>query len=86
MCPTNPSLVACTAYSKVQLYSMETMELHKTITKFKDMAFSGRWRRDGGVFCAGTGKGGLKVFYVNTKVKLGDRSGVQVGKKFCFIL
>ena len=68
--PTNPSLVACTAYSKVQVYNMETMELHKSITKFKDMAFSGRSRRDGGLFCAGIGEGGVKVFDVNTKTLL----------------
>jgi U3 small nucleolar RNA-associated protein 15 len=44
---------------------METMELHKTITKFKDMAFSGRWRRDSGV----------KLFDVNTKTMLRVLSG-----------
>ena len=43
MCPTNPSLVACTAYRRVQVYNMETIELQKTISKFKDLAFSGRW-------------------------------------------
>jgi len=70
MCPINPSLVACTAYSKVQVYNLETMELHKSIAKFKDMAFSGRWRKDGGLLCAGTGEGGVKVFDVNTKTLL----------------
>ena len=83
MCPTNPSLVACTAYSKVQVYNMETMELHKSITKFKDTAFSGRWRRDGGLLCAGTGEGGVKVFDVNTKTLLRVLSGHGAAVQTC---
>jgi len=83
MCPTNSSLVACTSYSKVQVYNMETMELHKSITKFKDMCFSGRWRRDGGLLCAGTGEGGIKVFDVNTKTLLRVLSGHKAAVQTC---
>eukprot|EP00092_Neocalanus_flemingeri_P002568 GFUD01002750.1.p1 GENE.GFUD01002750.1~~GFUD01002750.1.p1 ORF type:complete len:527 (+),score=157.54 GFUD01002750.1:830-2410(+) len=83
MCPTNTSLAACTAYSKVQLYNVDTMELHKSITKFKDMCFSGRWRRDGGLLCAGTGEGVVKVFDVNTKTLLRVLSGHKGGVQAC---
>lgn len=83
MCPSNPSLVACTAYSKVQIYNMDTMELHKSINKFKDMAFSGRWRRDGALLCAGTGEGGVKVFDVNTKTLLRVLAGHSAPVQAC---
>jgi len=83
ICPINPTLVACTAYSKVQIYNTETMELHKSITKFKDQAFSGRWRQDGGLLCAGTGEGVVKVFDVNTKTMLRVLSGHTGGVQNC---
>jgi len=83
MCPTNDSLVACTAYSKIQVYNMDTMELHKSINKFKDTAFSGRWRKDGALVCAGTGEGGVKVFDVNTKTLLRVLSGHSAGVQAC---
>jgi len=83
MCPTNHSLVACTAYSKVQVYNMESMELHKSFPKFKETAFSGRWRRDGGLLCAGTGEGGVKIFDVNTKTLLRVLSGHSSAVKVC---
>ena len=83
MCPANTSLVACTAYSKLQVYNVDTMELHKSINKFKDQAFSGRWRRDGGLLCAGTGEGGVKVFDVNTKTLLRVLSGHTGGVQTC---
>jgi len=83
ICPANTTLVACTAYSKVQVYNTETMELYKSITKFKDQAFSGRWRQDGGLLCAGTGEGVVKVFDVNTKTLLRVLSGHTGGVQAC---
>lgn len=83
MCPNNADLVACTAYSKVQVYNMQTMELHKSFTKFKETTFSGRWRGDGGLICAGTGEGVLKIFDVNTKTLLRVLSGHSAAVRVC---
>ena len=70
ICPTNQLLVAATAYSKVQVYNTESRDLHKSLTKFQDTAFGGRWRKDGGLLVAGTGEGQVKVFDVATKTML----------------
>ena len=83
ICPTNRSLVAATAYSKVQIYNTESRELHKSIAKFQDTAFGGRWRQDGGLLCAGTGEGQVKVFDVNTKTQLRVLKGHSTATRLC---
>ena len=86
ICPTDQNVVACTAYSKVQLYNVATVELHKSLTKFKDACFSGRFRQDGGLICAGTGEGGVKVFDVNSKTQLRVLSGHSAAVQRCDFL
>ena len=44
--------------------------MHKSLTKFQDTAFGGRWRKDGGLLVAGTGESQVKVFDVATKTML----------------
>lgn len=83
VCPTDSKLVAATSYSKVQVYNLETRELHKSFTKFQDSAFCGRWRRDGGLLCAGTGQGQVKVFDVNTKTMLRVLKGHTAATQTC---
>jgi len=83
ICPTDQSLVAATAYSKVQIYNLESKELHKTIAKFQDTSFGGRWRKDGGLLCAGTGEGQVKVFDVNTKTMLRALKGHGTATRLC---
>ena len=83
ICPSNQSLVAATAYSKVQIYNMETRDLHKSITKFTDTAFGGRWRKDGGLLCAGTGEGQVKIFDVSTKTMLRSLKGHTTATRLC---
>lgn len=70
VCPVNKELLAATSYSKVQIYNLETRELHKSFTKFQETAFGGKWRGDGGLLAAGTGEGQVKVFDVQTKTQL----------------
>ena len=67
--------MAATSHGKVQLYNVATLDVYKTFNKFKDTAFSGRFRGDGGLLCAGTGEGVVKVFDVNTKSLLRVLSG-----------
>jgi len=83
ICPTNQSLVAATAYSKVQIYNTESRELHKSLTKFQDSAFGGRFRKDGCLLCAGTGEGQVKVFDVSTKTMLRVLKGHSTATRLC---
>ena len=75
--PTDPNIIAVTAHNKVQLFNVATFEIFKSLSKFQDTAFSGKFRHDGGLLCAGTGEGSVKVFDVNTKALL----RVMAGKK-----
>ena len=83
ICPTNQLLVAATAYSKVQVYNTESRDLHKSLTKFQDTAFGGRWRKDGGLLVAGTGEGQVKVFDVATKTMLRVLKGHTAAVRRC---
>ena len=76
--PSDHNIVAATSHGKVQLYNVATLDVYKTFNKFKDTAFSGRFRADGGLLCAGTGEGVVKVFDVNTKSLLRVMSGVII--------
>jgi len=82
VCPAN-SLVAATAYSKVQIYDLETKELHKSFTKFQGAVYGGRFRKDGGLLCAGTGEGQVKVFDVASKTMLRVLKGHAAATKLC---
>ena len=79
--PTDPSIVACTSYNKIQLYNVATVELYKSFTKFQDTVYSGKFRRDGALLCAGTGQGDVKIFDVTAKsllrVLTGHTAAVQ---------
>ena len=70
VCPSDPNILAATSHNKVQLVNVATLEVHKSLAKFKKTAFSGRFRHDGGLLCAGTGEGAVKVFDVNSKAVL----------------
>jgi len=83
ICPTDQALVAATAYSKVQVYNTRSRDLHKSIAKFKDTAFGGRWRADGALLCAGTGEGEVKVFDVATKTPLRVLKGHEAATRLC---
>ena len=76
--PTDPNIIAVTAHNKVQLFNVATFEIFKSLSKFQDTAFSGKFRHDGGLLCAGTGEGSVKVFDVNTKALLRVMSGKKI--------
>ncbi len=61
---------AVTTGTRVQLYSIRTRKLLKTITRFSDIAHSGEVRRDGRVLVAGDDTGKIQVFDVNSRAIL----------------
>ncbi|KAI9849903.1 MAG: hypothetical protein M1837_000117 [Sclerophora amabilis] len=63
-------LFAVTTGLRVQLFSIRTRKLVKTITRFDETAHSGEIRRDGRVMLAGDDKGLMQVFDVNSRAIL----------------
>lgn len=61
---------AVTTGTRVQIYSVRTRKLLKTITRFGDVARSGDIRRDGKVLVAGDDTGKMQVFDVNSRAIL----------------
>jgi U3 small nucleolar RNA-associated protein 15 len=74
--PSNPLLSANNDYfavttgTRVQLFSIRTRKLVKTITRFTDIAHSAEIRRDGRVMVAGDETGKIQVFDVNSRAIL----------------
>lgn len=74
--PTNPLLPPITDYfavttgTRVQIFSVRTRKLVKTITRFADIAHSGEIRKDGRVMVAGDEMGKIQVFDVNSRAIL----------------
>jgi U3 small nucleolar RNA-associated protein 15 len=68
--PTNNDYFAVTTGTRIQLYSIRTRKLVKTITRFSDIAHSAEIRRDGRVMVAGDETGKIQVFDVNSRAIL----------------
>ncbi|RDL37620.1 WD40 repeat-like protein [Venustampulla echinocandica] len=74
--PSNPLLPATNDYfavttgTRIQIYSIRTRKLVKTITRFSDIAHSAEIRRDGRVMVAGDESGKIQVFDVNSRAIL----------------
>ncbi|KZF18986.1 WD40 repeat-like protein [Xylona heveae TC161] len=73
--PLNPAtpasdVFAVTTGTRIQLYSVRTRKLVKTISRFEDIAHSGEIRRDGRVLTAGDDTGTIQVFDVNSRAIL----------------
>jgi len=83
ICPSDPNILAATSHNKVQLINVATLEVHKSLNKFKETCFSGRFRHDGGLLCAGTGEGAVKVFDVNSKATLRVLTGHTAAVQHC---
>ncbi|KAL8828997.1 MAG: hypothetical protein Q9191_002262 [Dirinaria sp. TL-2023a] len=58
---------AVTTGTRVQIYSIRTRKLVKTISRFGDVAHSGEIRRDGRIMVAGDETGAIQVFDVNSR-------------------
>lgn len=66
--PVEPYMFAVTSSLKVSLYSSVSNEVKHTVSRFKETAYSGRFRNDGKLLVAGGEEGRVKLFDVaNTK-------------------
>jgi U3 small nucleolar RNA-associated protein 15 len=61
---------AVTTGPRIQIFSIRTRRLVKTISRFDDIARSGEIRRDGRVIVAGDDGGNIQVFDVNSRAIL----------------
>ncbi|CAB3984474.1 U3 small nucleolar RNA-associated 15 homolog [Paramuricea clavata] len=73
--PSQPHDFAVTSANKVQIYSSTTNEVKKTLSRFKETAYSGCFRGDGKLLVAGTEDNSVKVFDANSRVVLREFSG-----------
>ncbi|KAI2605810.1 WD40 repeat-like protein [Hypoxylon fragiforme] len=67
---SNNDYFAVTTGTRVQIYSIRTRKLVKTITRFGDIARSGDVRRDGRIVVAGDDTGKIQVFDVGSRAIL----------------
>ncbi|RAL59036.1 hypothetical protein DID88_009065 [Monilinia fructigena] len=68
--PSSNDYFCVTTGTRLQIYSIRTRKLVKTITRFSDVAHSGEIRRDGRVMVAGDETGKIQVFDVNSRAIL----------------
>ncbi|KAK9712599.1 U3 small nucleolar RNA-associated protein 15 [Basidiobolus ranarum] len=82
--PVAPYDFAVTSSARVQVYSSKTHSVKKTISRFKDTAYSGSFRNDGKLIVSGDGTGLVQVFDVNSRAILrtfrGHENPVHVAK------
>ncbi|KAL7753921.1 U3 small nucleolar RNA-associated protein 15 [Sorochytrium milnesiophthora] len=68
--PAAPYHLAATLSAKVQVYNPFTHELTKTVSRFKDLAYSGHIRADGKLLVAGDGGGTVSIFDLGSRAVL----------------
>ncbi|TPX49459.1 hypothetical protein SeMB42_g01569 [Synchytrium endobioticum] len=82
--PTAPYDFAVTSSTRVQVYSSVTNTVRKTISRFKETAYSGTIRNDGKVLVAGDATGLVQLFDLNSRAILrtfrGHHGPVHVSK------
>ncbi|KAJ3416503.1 snoRNA-binding rRNA-processing protein [Chytridiales sp. JEL 0842] len=82
--PTRPHDFAVTSSTRVQIYSPATHAVRKTISRFKDVAYSGNIRNDGKLLVAGDAAGVVQIFDMNSRAILrtmtGHKDAVRVAK------
>ncbi|KAG0029849.1 snoRNA-binding rRNA-processing protein [Podila clonocystis] len=67
---TKPHDFAVTASTRVQIYSSKTHQVKKTISRFKDVAYSGTIRGDGRLVVAGDATGLIQLFDIGSRAIL----------------
>jgi len=81
--PVEPNYFAITSSSKVLIYNPVIKDVFKTLSKFKDNPYSGKFRRDGKLLCVGTTEGQVKVFDISTKTMLRVFRGHSAAVRQC---
>lgn len=51
----------------MEIYDPNTHEVTKSVTRFKDVAYSGSFRSDGTVIAGGSGDGSVSVFHLGSR-------------------
>ncbi|ODN99421.1 U3 small nucleolar RNA-associated protein 15 [Cryptococcus wingfieldii CBS 7118] len=69
-CPTKPHRYAVSSSTRVLVYAPKTGKVIKTISRFKDTARGGEFRKDGKLVVAGGDDGVVQVFDVNSRAVL----------------
>ena len=82
--PVEPHDLAVSASTRVFIYDGPTGAEKKTLSRFRDVAYSGRFRSDGQLLVAGTGDAYVKVFDLSSRTVLrhfkGHSASVQVAR------
>ncbi|ORY29620.1 57.7 kda trp-asp repeats-containing protein [Naematelia encephala] len=68
--PSKPHRFAVTSSTRVLIYAPRTGKVVKTISRFKDTARSGEFRKDGKLVVAGEDSGAVQVFDVSSRAVL----------------
>lgn len=66
-CSVDPFYFAVTNSTKVQIFSPKSLQPVKTLTRFRDLAYSGTFRSDGKLVIAGCNDGQIRLFDVDGK-------------------
>eukprot|EP01098_Paradermamoeba_levis_P009859 TRINITY_DN4126_c0_g1_i1.p1 TRINITY_DN4126_c0_g1~~TRINITY_DN4126_c0_g1_i1.p1 ORF type:complete len:520 (+),score=119.22 TRINITY_DN4126_c0_g1_i1:109-1668(+) len=65
--PTAPHNFAVTSSTRVQIFDPNTNQAEKTISRFKDVAYSGSFRQDGRLLVAGGENSVVQLFDLNSR-------------------
>lgn len=68
--PAKPYRYAATASTRVIVYAPKTGKVVKTVTRFKDVARCGEFRKDGKLMVAGSDDGLVQIFDVGSRAVL----------------
>eukprot|EP01104_Vermistella_antarctica_P000107 TRINITY_DN1011_c1_g4_i1.p1 TRINITY_DN1011_c1_g4~~TRINITY_DN1011_c1_g4_i1.p1 ORF type:complete len:519 (+),score=128.63 TRINITY_DN1011_c1_g4_i1:519-2075(+) len=74
-CPAAPHHFAVSSSTRVTVYGSASNKPFKTITRFKDVAYSGAFRADGKLICSGGAESIVKVFDYNSRAILRQFKG-----------
>jgi U3 small nucleolar RNA-associated protein 15 len=66
-CPVSPNDFVVTSSAKAQVFDAKTNEVRKSLNRFKEVAYSARFRSDGQLIVAGGEEGLVRVFDANSK-------------------
>lgn len=73
--PIAPYDLAVTSSTRIQIYSLATNALKKSLARFENVAYSGSFRADGKLLCAGSEDGAVRIFDLGSRAILRTLSG-----------
>ncbi|XP_076312441.1 U3 small nucleolar RNA-associated protein 15 homolog [Tachypleus tridentatus] len=79
-----PYNLAVTSSSKIQIYSSMNAQINRTLSRFRQRAFGGKFRRDGRLLIAGDEEGDVRLFDIQTKSLLRIFKGHKGPVHRCF--